>query len=150
MPPANPPNLLYILADQLGRNHCGYAGADKAHTPNIDCLASMGVDFVNAVSNTPVCAAHRASLFTGKYTTSTGMVINELRMDPDHECIGHVLTRSGYETAYIGKWHLYADQLGHHHDPRNSFTPPGPDRLGFVRHELHRTGEGDAARLAHR
>ncbi len=127
----NRPNLLYVFADQLGRSHCGYAGADKAHTPNIDRLAAQGVSFTNAVSNSPVCAAHRASLFTGKYTTSTGMVINELRMNPNHDCIGHVLTRSGYEPAYVGKWHLYANQLGHHDDPRNSFTPPGPHRLGF-------------------
>jgi len=59
------------------------------------------------------------------------MVINELRMRTDHECFGHVLTRAGYETGYIGKWHLYANQLGNHYDPANSFVPPGPNRLGF-------------------
>ncbi len=74
----------------------------------------------------PVCAAYRASLFTGKYTTSTGMVINELRMNPNHRCLGHVLTEAGYDTAYIGKWHLWANELGNHLDPKNSFTPPGP------------------------
>ncbi len=59
------------------------------------------------------------------------MVINELRMNPNHHCLAHVLTGGGYDTAYIGKWHLWANQLGHHDDPRNSFTPPGPYRLGF-------------------
>ncbi|MHC4594212.1 MAG: sulfatase-like hydrolase/transferase [Planctomycetota bacterium] len=125
------PNLIYVLADQLGYIHCGYAGSKKAHTPNIDKLASQGANFRNAVSNMPVCAAYRASLFTGKYPTTTGMVINELRMNTNHECFGHVLTRSGYEAGYIGKWHLYANQLGHHNEARNSFVPPGPDRLGF-------------------
>ena len=125
------PNLLFLFADQLGYTRCGYAGETKARTPNLDRLASQGVNFQNAVSNTPVCSAYRASLFTGKYTTSTGMVINELRMRTDHECFGHVLTRSGYQTGYIGKWHLYANQLGNHSDPKNSFTPPGPNRLGF-------------------
>jgi len=125
------PNLLFIFADQLGYTRCGYAGDKKARTPNIDKLAFQGVNFCNAVSNSPVCAAFRASLFTGKYTTTTGMVINELRMRTDHECFGHVLTRSGYQTAYIGKWHLYANQLGNHYDPKNSFVPPGPHRLGF-------------------
>jgi arylsulfatase A-like enzyme len=125
------PNLIYVLADQLGYIHCGYAGSKKARTPNIDKLASRGVNFCNAVSNMPVCAAHRASLFTSKYPTTTGMVINELRMNTNHECFGHVLTRNGYETGYIGKWHLYANQLGHHNEARNSFVPPGPDRLGF-------------------
>lgn len=125
------PNLLFLFADQLGYTRCGYAGDKNAHTPNIDKLASQGVDFHNAVSNMPVCAAFRASLFTGKYTTSTGMVINELRMRTDHECFGHVLTRGGYQTGYIGKWHLYANELGNHYDPKNSFVPRGPDRLGF-------------------
>ncbi len=128
---AGRPNLLFIFADQLGYTRCGYAGDKNARTPNLDKLASQGVNFRNAVSNMPVCAAYRASLFTGKYTTSTGMVINELRMRTDHECFGHVLTRGGYQTGYIGKWHLYANQLGNHSDPKNSFTPPGPNRLGF-------------------
>jgi arylsulfatase A-like enzyme len=125
------PNLLFVFADQLGYARCGYAGDKKARTPNIDKLASQSVNFCNAVSNMPVCSAYRASLFTGKYTTTTGMVINELRMRTDHECFGHVLSRSGYAGAYIGKWHLYASQLGNHHDPKNSFVPPGPHRLGF-------------------
>ena len=128
---AGRPNLLFIFADQLCYTRCGYAGDTKARTHNIDKLASQGVNFRSAVSNSPVCAAYRASLFTGKYTTSTGMVINELRMRTDHECFGHVLTRSGYQTGYIGKWHLYANELGNHFDPKNSFVPPGPNRLGF-------------------
>ena len=125
------PNIVYVLADQLGYQHCGYAGNPRARTPSIDCLASQGINFRQAVSSMPVCSAYRASLFTGKYTTSTGMVINELRMNPHHVCLAHVLTEAGYETAYIGKWHLYANQLGNHLDPKNSFTPRGPYRLGF-------------------
>ena len=128
---AGRPNIIYVFADQLGYSRCGYGGDAKARTPNIDRLASQGANFFNAVSNMPVCSAYRASLMTGKYTTSTGMVINELRMRTDHECVGHSLTKGGYRTAYIGKWHLYANQLGHHTEPKNSFTPPGPDRLGF-------------------
>lgn len=125
------PNLVYVFADQLRYLSCGYAGDKRARTPNIDRLAAGGVDFRNCVSMTPVCAAYRASLMTGKYTTSTGMVINELRLSPEHECFGHVLTRAGYETGYIGKWHLWANQLGNHDDDRNGFIPPGPYRLGF-------------------
>ncbi|MFH1732494.1 MAG: sulfatase [Planctomycetota bacterium] len=125
------PNLVFILADQLGYTRCGYAGDEKARTPNIDRFAAEGVNFRQAVASSPVCAAFRASLFTGKYTTSTGMVINELRLGTDHECLGHVLTRGGCRTGYVGKWHLYANEMGNHLDPKNSFVPPGPDRLGF-------------------
>ena len=125
------PNLLYVFADQLRAQSVGYAGDHRAQTPHIDGLADQSVSFVNTVSSMPVCAAYRASLFTGKYTTCTGMVINELRMNPNHGCLGHVVTEAGYETAYIGKWHLWANQLGNHLDPKNSFTPRGPYRLGF-------------------
>jgi len=125
------PNILYVFADQLGLQHCGYAGARHAKTPNIDAFAAEAVDLRNMVTSSPVCAATRASLFTGKYATSTGMVINELRMSTRHTCLGQVVTRHGYQTCYIGKWHLYASQLGRHDDSKNSFVPPGPDRLGF-------------------
>ncbi|HRU32926.1 MAG TPA: sulfatase-like hydrolase/transferase, partial [bacterium] len=125
------PNLIYVFADQLRYDACGYTGNAKAKTPNIDALSREGVSLINAVSGHPVCAPYRASLFTGKYTTSTGMVINEIRMNPNHVCFAHVLTQSGYKTAYIGKWHLWANELGNHYDPKNSYVPPGPYRLGF-------------------
>jgi arylsulfatase A-like enzyme len=125
------PNLIYVFADQLRYQSCGYAGDKRARTPNIDRLATQSVNLCNAVSSHPVCAPYRATLFTGKYSSSTGMAINELRISPNHECFGHVLHRNDYDTAYIGKWHLWANQLGHHEDVRNSFTPRGPDRLGF-------------------
>jgi len=125
------PNLLLVFADQLGLNHCGYGGSADARTPHIDAFVTQGISFSNTVSSTPVCAAYRASLFTGKYTTSTGMVINELRMNPRQTCLGHVVTHAGYDTCYIGKWHLYANELGNHTDPKNSFIPPGRHRLGF-------------------
>ena len=70
------PNLVYVFADQVRYQSCGYAGDPRAHTPNIDALAEESVNFCYAVSGHPLCAPYRASLFTGKYTTSTGMVIN--------------------------------------------------------------------------
>lgn len=124
-------NLIYVFADQLRYQSLGYAGDDRARTPNIDRLASHSLDFFNCVSGSPMCAPYRASLFTGKYSSSTGMVINELRINPAQRCFGHVLRDAGYETYYIGKWHLWANQLGNHDDPVNSYTPPGPYRLGF-------------------
>lgn len=129
--PMSHPNLIYVFADQLRWASVGYNGDTLAETPNIDDLARDSADITNAVSGHPVCAPYRASLLTGKYTTSTGMVINEIRMNPHHKCFAHVLNDAGYDSSYIGKWHLYAAQLGHHYDPENSFVPPGEDRLGF-------------------
>lgn len=125
------PNLIYVFADQLRYQSVGYSGDTKAITPNIDSLCLESTDMCNAVSGHPVCAPYRASLFTGKYTTSTGMVINEIRMNTNHKTFAHVLNDHNYNTAYIGKWHMYANELGNHYDPKNSFIPKGPDRLGF-------------------
>src|SRR5512142_2308173 len=99
-PPASKPNLIFVLADQLRYQSCGFAGDTNARTPHLDALAKQGVVFRNAVSGHPVCAAFRASLFTGKYTTSTGMVINELRMNTNHVFLAQVLSRHGYDTSY--------------------------------------------------
>ena len=65
------PNLVYVLADQLRHDVLGYAGDSKAMTPCIDRLASEGVNFTITTCVSPVCAAYRASLLTGKYTSST-------------------------------------------------------------------------------
>ncbi|WP_236756991.1 sulfatase [Acutalibacter muris] len=125
------PNLIYVFADQLRWNSLGCHGDALAQTPGIDAFSERSLELCNAVSGHPVCAPYRASLFTGKYTTSTGMVINEIRMNTNHRCFAHVLNDGGYETAYIGKWHMYAAELGNHYDPKNSYIPKGPDRLGF-------------------
>lgn len=132
-PPTDKPNIIYIFADQLGYESVGYAGDTKARTPHIDRLASQGISFRNMVSNTPVCAPYRASLFTGQYSSSTGMVINELRVNPNTRCLGHVLTDAGYETGYIGKWHLWSNRAGHHQAQESSYIPPEMKRyrLGF-------------------
>ena len=93
-PDAPRPNLIYVFADQLRYSSVGYAGDSQAITPAIDRLATESTSFCNAVSGHPISAPYRASLLTGKYSTSTGMVINELRINPKHECFAHVLTRA--------------------------------------------------------
>jgi arylsulfatase A-like enzyme len=119
------PNLIFLFADQLRYQACGYSGESRARTPNIDRLASQGMNFDNAVSVFPLCGPMRACLFTGKYPTSTGMFRNDIRCMPDPDAIGHVLTQASYQTAYIGKWHLYG------RESNEQYIPPGPYRLGF-------------------
>lgn len=143
------PNLIFVFADQLRRDALSVNGGPKGLTPHIDALYGQGVDLCNAISGHPVCAPFRASLLTGKYTTSTGMVINEIRLNPNHRAFAHVLNEEGYQNAYIGKWHLYANELGNHFDPKNSFIPKGPDRLGFdgyfAAYNFHHDYYGDPA-----
>ena len=125
------PNIVLLLADQLRYQSCGFAGDARAITPNIDAIAKAGINFKNYVVSTPVCSATRATLWTGKYASTTGVVVNELRLNPNHDCLGHVLTAAGYTTDYLGKWHLWANEAGGHQRPQNGFCPPGPYRLGF-------------------
>jgi arylsulfatase A-like enzyme len=125
------PNLIFVFADQLRADRVGYSGDIRAHTPNLDKLSRQAMNFDNAVSMSPVSAAMRASLLTGKYTSSTGMVVNELRLNPDHVTFADVLDSSGYTTAYIGKWHLWSNVAGRHDSVAYAYTPPGPYRLGF-------------------
>ena len=128
---SNRPNIIYVMTDQLRHDMMGYSGNFKAITPSIDKMATEGINFKNCVSVTPVCASHRASLITGKYSSSTGMVTNEIRINPNQKTIAHILTENGYETGYIGKWHLWANMAGHHGELETAYTPPGPYRMGF-------------------
>ncbi len=117
------PNLIYLLADQHRADVMGFAGDKQALTPNLDRMAADGMVFENAVAVSPVCAPYRSSLFTGKYISSTGMVINEVCINPNHKAIGYVLHEGGYDMAYLGKWHLV--------DVHKRDIPQGPARLGF-------------------
>lgn len=117
------PNIIYILADQWRASATGYAGDPNARTPNLDRLAKESFNFRNAVSVMPICTPYRASLMTGRFPTSTGMFLNDLHLPATELCIGDALVSGGYQTAYIGKWHL--DGQGRH-----SFIPP-ERRRGF-------------------
>ncbi len=103
---AKKPNVVYVLTDQWRASAFGYAGNTTVQTPNIDKFASEAVNFKNAVSVCPVCTPHRASLLTGKYPTSTGMFLNDLSLPSEELCMAEIFKSAGYNTAYLGKWHL--------------------------------------------
>jgi arylsulfatase A-like enzyme len=117
------PNLVFVFADQLRHDVLGYAGDSKAITPNIDKFSEQAVNFTNAVSVSPVCAPFRSSLLTGKYVSSTGMVVNEINMNLNHKTIANVLNDAGYNCAYVGKMHL--------NDQHKRSYAKGPERFGF-------------------
>lgn len=124
------PNVLILIADQLRYQSLGLTDS-RAMTPNIDKLAGEGMWFQNFVASTPVCSAFRGSLMTGKYASSTGIVVNELRMNPNHDTYAHVLKQAGYKTDHIGKWHIWGNIAGKHRGADTNFVPPGPYRMGF-------------------
>jgi arylsulfatase A-like enzyme len=100
------PNIVFVLTDQWRAQATGYAGDPNVKTPNLDALAFKSINFENAVSVCPVCTPYRASLMTGKYPLSTGMFLNDLYLPSEELCMGEIFKAAGYETAYIGKWHL--------------------------------------------
>lgn len=110
-------NLLFILVDQWRASATGYEGDSNAMTPNLDRMAAQSFRFQNTVSVCPVCTPYRASLFTGKFPTTTGMFLNDLALPVSETGMGETLRAAGYATAYIGKWHL--DGHG-----RLAFIPP--------------------------
>ena len=117
------PNILFILTDQWRAQSLGYAGNEQVKTPNIDALARQSVNFQNAVSGCPVCCPFRGSLMTGQRPLTHGVFLNDVQLPAKAVTIAEVLDNAGYETGFIGKWHL--DGRG-----RSAFTPP-ERRQGF-------------------
>ena len=107
--PEKRPNVLFILADQWRAQAMGYAGDPNVKTPNFDAFARENINFTNAVTCQPISSPYRASLLTGQYTTSNGMLTNSgsLQFRPNTPTMGELFKAAGYQTAYIGKWHLY-------------------------------------------
>lgn len=116
--PLNPkpsrPNVVFILADDLGWGDLSCYGRPDYRTPNIDLLASQGTKFTNAYSASAVCTPTRCGFVTGRYPARLKIGLAEplrldnnlVGLDPGHPTIASLLKQSGYDTALIGKWHL--------------------------------------------
>lgn len=117
------PNVVYILTDQWRAKATGYNGDPNAITPNIDKLAAESINFANAIGTSPVCTPARAAFLTGRFPTTTGVFMNDVSLSPNEKSIGKAFKTGGYDTAYIGKWHV--DGHG-----RASYIPP-ERRQGF-------------------
>lgn len=102
-------NILLYFTDQQRADTCGCYGQRLPITPNLDRLAAEGTRFANAFTPQPVCGPCRALFQTGKWPTDTGCFRNNIMLPPDVKTLGSYMEEAGYETAYIGKWHLASD-----------------------------------------
>lgn len=117
---ATRPNILFILADDLGWGDLSCYGRPDYRTPNLDRLAQQGIRFTNAYSAAPVCTPTRVGFLTGRYPArlpvglmepiterkELGELTKTVGLSPDHPTVSSIIKAAGYDTALIGKWHL--------------------------------------------
>ena len=105
------PNIIVIVVDDLRWDELGMAGHPYLETPHIDGLAREGAWLANAFHAVPLCSPNRASILTGQYPSRHGIIDNVARNRMSHrlETFPRTLQREGYETAFLGKWHMGND-----------------------------------------
>jgi uncharacterized sulfatase len=109
---ATGPNIVIILADDMGFGDVGVNGATRIRTPHIDAIAAAGVNFTQFYASGNVCTPSRAGLLTGRYPIRTGLGYDVLAAEDtrglahSEETLGALAKRAGYSTKLIGKWHL--------------------------------------------
>ena len=138
--PRTRPNVLFIMTDQqFGDAMSCRMGADHIHTPAMDSLAGIGTTYTRAYSPNPLSMPARNSIFTGRYPHETGVTMNaRAKLDTtEFVNMGTYFRQGGYETYYVGKWHL-------------CFNPKSVAEHGFETAEcLHGNGhDGEVADLA--
>ena len=146
-PSENRPNIIFILTDDQRFDALGYAGNKIIQTPEMDRLAETGVYFSHAIVSTPICAASRASIFTGlherthKYTFQTGDIRSEYIL----ESYPALLKEAGYYTGFFGKFGVNFSKKGKLFDVIDDYDRNGqfPDRRGY----FYKTLNGDTVHL---
>lgn len=129
------PNVIVILADDIGYGDLSCYGATKVKTPNLDKLASRGIRFTDAHSSAATCTPTRYSLLTGEYAfrkKGTGIATGDaaLLIDPGRTTLASMMKNAGYTTGVVGKWHLGLGP-GPGKTDWNTEVKPGPREIGF-------------------
>lgn len=128
--PTKPVNVVLVFADQMRASAMGCAENPDVISPVMDQLAADGIYLKNGIATTPVCCPNRGTMLTSTYPTCHTVQVNDMPVRTDLPSLGTVAKDNGYDTAYIGKWHLDGS-------PRSKFTPPGARRLGFDHWEVY-------------
>src|SRR5205809_4374839 len=110
---SDPPNIVFILADDLGYADVACYGRPDLRTANVDRLAANGVRFLQAYANSAVCTATRVALITGRYQYRLPIGLEEplatagtVGLPPEEPTLASLLRKAGYGTTLVGKWHL--------------------------------------------
>lgn len=127
------PNIVFFFSDQQRWDTVGAYGQPLDVTPNLDRMAAEGVRFEQAFTCQPVCGPARACLQTGKWATEVGCYRNGIALPRDVTTLADLLHESGYETAYIGKWHLASTHGQGAADVDYRTKPVPPERRGGYR-----------------
>jgi len=131
--PQTRPNLIFVLADDLGYGDVGCFGSDKIETPHLDQLARSGMRWTRFYAASAVCTPTRASCLTGRYPLRFGITRHfhdgEEHLPRKTVTLPHLLRSAGYATAHAGKWHLGGLHKEHIMDRAHSI--PGPLQHGF-------------------
>jgi arylsulfatase A-like enzyme len=136
---ADRPNIILILADDMGTETVGCYGGTSYQTPNIDRLAASGLRFEHAYA-TPLCTNTRIQLMTGKYNNRNWLAFGLL--DPKETTFGHLLQDAGYETCIAGKWQLTSyDPLNFPGGEKRRGKGMHPRDAGFDEYSLWHTGD---------
>ena len=106
VPEAKPRNVVFILTDDHRYDAMGFMGHPFLKTPHLDSMARNGVHLKNAFVTTSLCSPSRASILTGLYTHKHRVIDNNRLVPEGTVFFPQHLQKAGYETAYIGKWHM--------------------------------------------
>ncbi len=164
-----PPNIVFIIADDMGWNQTGYIGSKFYETPNIDSIAREGIYFTQAYAPAPTCSPSRAGIMTGKYPARLNLteyipgdqypwaklkcpkMVDRLPLE--ETTIAEMLKPLGYKTAMVGKWHLNIDKnykpgrpgdagsQGFDVDYPNDKPEPTDDPTNDAHHAIENTNE---------
>lgn len=124
------PNVIWIISDQHREQALGINGDPNLHTPNLDRLAESGVNLESAVGGFPLCCPFRGSMLTSAYPHKC-VPGHEYRLPPEMPTVADVFNENGYDTCYIGKWHL--DGF-HEREGRAAMHIIPPERRGGFKH----------------